>query len=332
MNKITQGQFVSLMLINDVFALFCLTGGISLWTAAGFAAGIILQFIFAIPLIRIYGRGRNIEDCGKIAEAAALIGVVLWGGLLFSMLWSTGEIISVPFEGLGNWGRLIMAAIIGAVCVYLSSSGIKAVARSGAIAAALGALCLTVVAVSAVIDSDMKNLTIQPQDGFLNEMVKGIAIGGGMNAFTVLLGYTKGRTIQTAAVYTAVKLIVMFVMIAVGVLVSGGIMDITDFPIVTAAQLTQPFSSQRIDSLFLIIFTVFAVYSTAVQGAAADYLLDCVFPKFKKYRCTAMLGAMAVFGLLFQGKTHYGIFFAVLGTAVPVIAAVCWRIRKAVRS
>ncbi|MDE5764170.1 MAG: hypothetical protein K2I00_04300 [Ruminococcus sp.] len=332
MNKITLGQFSALMLINDVFALLCLTGGISLWTALGFSVGIVVQFILALPLIRIYGRGKNIEQCGKIAQTAALIGVVLWGGLLFSMLWSTGDIISVPFEKLGKWSRLIMAAIIGAVCVYLSSSGIKAVARSGAIAAAVGALCLTAVAVSSIIDSDMKNLTIQPQDGFFNEMIKGIAIGGGMNALTVLLGYTKGKTVRTATTYIICRLIVTALIIAVGVLVSGGIMDITDFPIVTAAQLTQPFSSQRIDSLFLIVFTVFAVYSIAVQGAAADYLLDCVYPKFKKYRCTAMLALMALVGLMFQGKTHYGVTFAVLGTAVPVIAAICWRIRKAVKS
>ena len=51
MNRITKFQLVSLLLIGDVFALFCISGGISAITAAGFAAGSILQLVTAMPLV-----------------------------------------------------------------------------------------------------------------------------------------------------------------------------------------------------------------------------------------------------------------------------------------
>ena len=37
--------------------------------------------------------------------------------------------------------------------------------------------------------------------------------------------------------------------------VAGGIVTVTDFPVITAAQLSQPFEAQRIDSLFLVVIS-----------------------------------------------------------------------------
>ena len=100
-------------------------------------------------------------------------------------------------------------------------------------------------------------------------------------------------------------------------------MEITDFPIVWAAQLTQPFSVQRIDSLFLIVFTVFAVYSISVQASAAEYLVGEVFPFIRRYRCSIILVIMAVVGAV-SGQWIYGnVFTAILSVGglitVPII-------------
>ena len=75
-------------------------------------------------------------------------------------------------------------------------------------------------------------------------------------------------------------------------LVTGGIMEIADFPAVRAAQLTQPFPSQRIDSLFLIVFAVYAVFSIAVQSAAGACLAGKLFPSFRRFRCLTVLALM----------------------------------------
>lgn len=333
MNKISRFQFGSLMLINDVFVLFCLTGGISVMTAAGFGVGSLLQLVIVLPLIGIYRRGKTLRDCGKFAELIALVGTAVWGGLLFSMLWNAGELVFVPFEGMGKTGRLLITGIIAVVCVYISSSGIKALARSAVIAAALGLVCLAIVVVCAVVRSDIGNLeAAEDTSGLYREVVKGFALSGGLSGFAVMLGFVKGNIRAAAVDYFVCKAVISSIVITTGVLVCGGIMEITDFPIVSAAQLSQPFPVQRIDSLFLIIFTVFAVYSIAVQASAAEYLIGELLPAVKKYRCSIMLAIMAGLGAVFGGKLHYGLPLAVIFAVSAAVIPLLYLIKRKVRA
>lgn len=322
-NKITTFQLCSLMLINDIFAIFCLGGRISAATAAGFGIGCLIQLIAAVPLIYMYKKRGTLSDCGKIAEIILLGGIILWGGMLFSMLMKAGTLVLIPFEEVGKWGGIITTALIAVVCLYIASSGIKAMARSAVIAAALGAVCLGAVTLSAVIHSDMGNIKSADSTGFFRELSKGFALSGGLAGFTVMLGFVKDNIPRTAIGYFIGKAVITAAVLISGVLVCGGIMEITDFPIVWAAQLTQPFSVQRIDSLFLIVFTVFAVYSISVQASAAEYLVGEVFPFIRRYRCSIILVIMAVAGAV-SGQWIYGnVFTATLSfgglITVPII-------------
>lgn len=330
-NKITSFQLCSLMLINDIFVLFCLGGGISAATAAGFGLGSIIQLIFAVPLICMYKKRGTLEDSGKIGEIILLAGTILWGGMLFSMLMKAGELVFIPFESFGKWGSIITTILIAVVCLYIASSGIKAMARSAVIAAALGAVCLGIVVVSAVIHSDMGNIKVAESTGFFRELSKGFALSGGLAGFTVMLGFVKDNITRTAVGYFIAKGVISAVVLITGVLVCGGIMEIVDFPIVSAAQLTQPFSVQRIDSLFLIVFTVFAVYSVAVQASAAEYLIGEIFPFIKRYRCCIILVVMAVIGAV-SGKWLYsGVVTAVLAVMGLIIVPIIYFIKRKMR-
>lgn len=331
MNQISKAQFISLLLIEDLFVMFCLTEAITVVTAAGFVCGIAIQFLLSIPLIKVYSKGKTLKDCGKTAEIAVLVYIVLWGGMLFSMLWNAGDIIYIPYENSGIWGKLMVAAIIGVLCVYISSSGIKALGRAAFIASAIGAVCLLIVVISALIQSDMKNLTIKSDKGFFTELNRGFALSGGLGSFILILGFTKGKPMSSALGYFIGKVILTAAVILTGVLVSGGIMDITDFPIATAAQLSQPFPVQRIDSLFLIVFSVSAVYSIAVQATSADYLLDEVSP-IKKYRSTLMLAAMAAVGFVFGGKIHYGTAFSIAAAVIILFAPVSYYVKRRLKN
>lgn len=331
MNQINKAQFISLLLIEDLFVMFCLTEAITVITALGFVCGIILQFILSLPIIKVYSKGKSLRDCGKAAEIVILAYIVIWGGMLFSMLWNAGDIIYIPYENSGILGKFMVTAIIGVLCVYISSSGIKALGRSALIAAAIGAVCLLIVIISSLIQSDMKNLTETNGKDFLTELNRGFALSGGLGSFILILGFTKGKPMRNAVGYFIGKIILTTAVILTGVLVSGGIMEITDFPIATAAQLSQPFPVQRIDSLFLIVFSVSAVYSIAVQATAADYLLDEVSP-IKKYRSTLMLIAMAVGGFIFGGKIHYGMGFSIAVAVILLFAPVSYFIKRKLKN
>lgn len=328
-NKISKFQLCSLMLINDIFVLFCLSGGISLTTAAGFGIGSLIQLAVAIPVMLMYRKRGTLADCGKIAEIILLSGTLLWGGFLFSILRKAGKLVFVPFETLGKWGDIVTIVLIAIVCVYVSSSGIKALSRSAVIGLALGILCVGIVVISAILRSDASNFSNVESTGFFRELSKGFALSGGLSAFTVMLGFVKDNIPRTTICYFTAKAVISSIMLVTGVLVCGGVMEITEFPLVSVAQLTQPFSVQRIDSLFLIVFTVFAVYSIAVQASASEFLVGEVFPFIKRYRCILTLLIMAVIGHISIIGFIFGLTVAVLAlTGILIVPAIYFIKRK----
>ncbi len=296
--KVSAGQLAALLLITDVFSLFCLRGEVSLATLLGFSAGIAVQAALSLPVITA---AKKELPFGKAAKVLILIYLVLCGGEIFAMLWDTSEVIYVPSESSGGLaGRFMIAGLVALVCLYASSAGLGALSKAAVIAAAVGALCVAAVTVSAFIYPEWENMkNIENQRGFFGELLRGSAVSGGLGSFVYLLGKSKGSKIKNATVYFTGKLITTVVVLCVTMLVAGGIMEVTDFPAVTAAQLSQPFSVQRIDSLFLVVFAVFAVFAAAVQSVSAAEILRELLPKFKYLRSTAVLALMTGAAFIF---------------------------------
>ena len=330
MERITKNQLTALMIITDTFALFCFKGNISAVTLLGLLIGTLVQFVLSIPAVMLFKNGNTVQNTGRILKSVYLVYLVLWGGMLFSMLWNTAEVIYIPYESSGGLGgKLMTAGLIALVCLYASSTGIKAVSRSAVIASVLGAVCLAVVMVSAFSNSDLSNIFApHAENSLFDEILKGFVLSGGLGSFIVLLGFSKGSTIKNAAYYFTVKLIVTALIVLGTLTVSGGIMTITDFPVVSSAQLSQPFPVQRIDSLFLIIFAVFAVFSITVQSFSGAYLLKEIFPSFKKYRSTAILSAMIVSAFLFVNTQIYSSFYALAVVFILLVPAFVLAERK----
>lgn len=325
MSRVSRGQFAALLLITDIFALFCLTGSVSLMTVIGFAASTFVQFVIALPAVRFYKCGGTLRSSGKAAECFYLLYLILWGGLLFVMLWNAAEVIYIPYDNFRMIpGKLLISGLIAVTCLYASSPGIKALSRAAFIAATLGIICIAIVVISAVFDAKWENFTEQAHtSAIFEEFVKGFVISGGLGSFVVLLGFTKGDISKNVRFYFIGKLIVLTAVTAAAVLVAGGIMEITDFPIITAAQLSQPFSSQRIDSLFLMVFVILAVFAIAVQAVLASYLLERVVPSVKRFRSTIVLILMIGAAFLLSVMDLYNpLYAAISGGALLIIPTI----------
>lgn len=306
MIKITKNQLAAMLLITDTFALFCFRGQISFITVLGFVAGTVIQFIMSLPLVRLCSTGGSVGNSGKIIQSIYLVYMLMWGGVLFSMLWNTSDVIYIPYGNSGGiWGKLLIAGMIALVCLYSSSTGLKAVSRSAVIAAAAGVVSLLIVTISASFGSDWNNIiTTRTSDSFMTEITRGFFLSGSLGSLAVFLDYTKGSPLKNTIYYFTGKIILTVTVTLSSILVAGGIMKITEFPIVTAAQLSQPFSVQRIDSLFLIIFAVFAVFSIAVQSLASTELLIRIFPDFRHLRTTCVLAVMIGTAFMFSGENN----------------------------
>lgn len=298
MNSISKYQLISLLLITDMFSLFCLGGGISLLTAGGFIAACGLQLLLALPIVLKKG------ELPKWAKILYLIYAVFCGGTLFAALWRTSRVIYIPYESSGGlWGRLMTAGLIALVGLYSSSTGIRAIARAGVIAAAVGIFCLGIDLISALFNGDWSNISrAESSGGFWEQILRGFALSGGLGSFAVLMPFVRDRRVSTAVGYFAAKAAMSVVILLTAVLVSGGIMDITDFPVITAAQLSQPFSVQRIDSLFMVVFAIFAVFAVTLQLMTGALLLKELLPGFRRWRSSAVGAATIVAALLIAGR------------------------------
>ena len=318
MNKISYGQLTALLLASDTFTLVCLTGNITAITAAGFITGIAIQILASLPALSCSLQGEKIINSIGI-QWIYLLFTLLWGGLLFVRVWQTSEEIYIPsvFSDVIPH-KLIITALIGIICLYVSSPGIKALSRAAVVVAGFGVLCLVIIILGADKIS-FSYLTIKSSAGFAAELIKGLALSGSLGTFVILLEIVKDNKIKTTVFYFICKAILTCIVLFITTLVSGGIMSIVNFPVITAAQLSQPFSNQRTDSAFIIIFVILAVISIALQATAASIIIKKIFPKFSRFKCSTALIIMSLAGLALSRANLYSSIFALIFALVALI-------------
>lgn len=320
MNRINERSFIALSVMTDTFPLLCMTGSISLMTAAGFIIGTLMQAVLALPLAAVYRSGGSFSSAGRAVRLLYLIITVSWGASLFDMLWRTSGTVYIPGEGSGIAGKLMVAGCIAAVCLYIAVSGLSTLSRSGAVTALTAALLLIVFAVSSLSHADLKSLSFTHGAGSLfTETIRGIALSGGTGSFAVLLGYAKGDPVRTALRCFLTKAAAAGILLAAVLFITAPVMDIVRFPAVMAAQLSQPFPSQRIDSLFMIVFACLAVYSIAVQTVSASMAAVSLFPAAERYAPAAVLLLMTAGALMSGAQTELSPLRAAVNTAALLI-------------
>lgn len=332
MNRISERSFIALMLTADAFPLICITGRISLLTAAGFLIGILLQAILALPLAHMYRHGSTLSSCGRSVCLIYLLIIVSWGALLFDMLWHTSGTVYIPYENNGAAGRFIIALCIAAVCLYITISGLTALSRSVAFAAFASVMLLIIFAVSTVLRADLNSLKeVHSSGSILTETERGIALSGGTGSLAVLLGHTKGDPVRITVRCFLAKAAVWTVMLLTVLLTAAPVMDISEFPAVMAAQISQPFPSQRIDSLFMIVFSCLAVYSAAVQTVSASLIAGELMSSLRRYVPAAVLLLMTAGALLFEHSETTSPFIAAMSISALILLPAVNAARKKMR-
>ena len=305
MNSITSPQLAAMLVISDIFALVCYNGGLSAYTAVGLVSGIALQYVMVMPLVKAADKGKTLPKAVKLLLVS---GLVLWGGALLGGLWKAADITFVPYENAGGFpGKLEITAMVAAVSLYIAYEGTKAAARSSLIAAFTGVIFLLTDLISGMRPSNFGNIPAAAQYGtFMDGLRLSFLGGGSLITFIALLPCVKGRKIKAASLYFLCRGILSAAVVMTAVLVTGGIMDTADFPVIMSAQLSQPFSSQRIDALFLILFAVFGVFALTVQVMTAAFLAGEIFSRFRRWRCTAAIALTLLAMGIFTGCTSTG--------------------------
>ena len=297
MNSISRYQLAAMLIITDVFGIFCLSGSISLMMLYGMLSATAMQFLISLIFVQNGGRSERWQ------QLVYLLCTVFSGGTLFASLWRTSGVVYIPYEDRnGIWGRLLTAGLIALVCLYSSSTGLRAVSRAAVIAAAAGLLCMLIDFASAAFTADWENIYRPEKQSLFYGFVRGFAVSGSLGSFFVLLEKTRGDRSRAAVLYFGAKAVLTAVIMLTSLAVAGGIVSVTEFPVITAAQLSQPFEAQRIDSLFLVIFISFAVFSVTLQVMTGACLLKRIFPKFGRWRSSTVTVLILGAALLISGR------------------------------
>lgn len=314
MNKISFGQFASIMLVSDAFALICCAQNMSLTTLICFIIAAAVQFLISLFIVKY-----NISLENKFLLWIYLIAAILWGTLLIIRVWDISKAIYIPIPEIPFLSdNIIISALIAIVCLYASSSGIKALSRASVITAGFGVICLIVIISGSFKTIDFQNLFIKSDENLFSQMVSGFAIGGSFCIFPYLSSQLKSSKLKSTVFYFICKVIFYTAVIILTLMVAGGIMQITQFPVIRAAELCQPFNSQRIDALFIMVLVILAVMGITVQTVISSQIIETIFPKFRKFKSTAIIIVMVTLALLLGRTDIYNIFYA----AVFMIPAV----------
>jgi len=308
MNKISFGQFSSLLLASDAFALICYSEKISLATLISFLISIAVQFIISLILAR-----RSIPINNKFILWVYLIPAVLWGTLLFIRVWNISKAIYIPVPEIPFLSsNLIISALIAIVCLYASSPGIKAVSRASVITAGFGVLCLIVIILGSFKNTDISNIYAENDLSVSGQIISGFALSGSFCIFPYLISQLQDSKIKSTVFYFICKGLFYTAVIILTLMVAGGIMQITEFPVIRAAELCQPFSTQRIDALFIIVLVILAVMGIAVQTVTASQIIETIFPKFRRFKSTAIIIIMLILALILGKTDIYSLVYALI--------------------
>lgn len=319
MKRISEAQLLSCVLLTDGFALLCISGSVSLTTLAGYMAGAAIQAAAALLLVRCR------HPYGAVCRSGLLLCLVIQGGHSLRLLGEISGELSIPAGG-------ITAALLTAlVCLYAVSSGLRALSRAAVIAAAAGALCLAAVALTELFSAGKEDWAmiadIPAELSLSDEVIRGLAAGTGTGVFAVMYGLAPKGTVKLWAAGRAALLSVLFITI---MLSAGGIMPIVSHPAAAAAHIIQPFTSQRIDALFMAVVSVSAVFSVSIQSACAAELLGGLLPDMPAKGLIAAGAVLLTGGLFTAAGLPEGFLAAVslLPLLMPPASALMLRLSR----
>lgn len=307
MNKISVAQLSALLISCDAFALICLTSSLTLTSLLGFTIGTVIQFIIAIPALFCISKGEKITS--SVANRwIYLIYSLAWGGLILIRIWHTSEVIYIPLES--EFGeKLLITALVCAACLYIASTGLKALARSAVIIGGFGIICLIIIILGALGKADISHIK-SGNRSMADEIFTGLTMSGSFGTFILLAENINYKKIKLSALYFLIRAVFVAIVGGISILVAGRIKS--QFPIITAVELSQPIKSQRIDAVFILIFVVLAIVSLALQTIVSSQLIQKVFPKFAKFRYTSALILITLMGLSLSNTNLYSSFYAVI--------------------
>lgn len=323
MNKIKSSQLFALLISIRMFSVICMTDLTSAAAMAGTAISTAVQLLAAAPMIMLYRNSsfslKKEMLFGKFGKLLYILFFILWGAISFSNLWEVTKSVYFPIDSSFSG-----ALILGAVCVYTASLGIKAVFRVSGLLAGLIGISLIIMLVGAYPKANLTNFVPDATfSSIIRAAVRDFCHSGEIVMLFILCELVPNGKRKSITAFFGTKLVLTELIAAVEITVLGNITNISDFPFFTAGAFSQPMSIQRADSVYMILFTILCVITVTVQIILCTMLISELLPDLKYKSLISTLLMLSVSSALnvtqFDPTALSGILILILGIAVPII-------------
>lgn len=286
MTKISHGQLICMTLCVCAFGVFSGTSGYSPDMIRGIALSSLIKLI---PIGIIVAYEKMGIEFGKITNLLFAIFFIIFGAqLMISLFGAAGSVSILPDNHLIGVGVLIAAAI------YCASLGLRANAR-----ATVPVIIILVIACGILILGSRRHINIDnlyssQGNGIYCSAVEDFWSSGELVILLYLSRYCKNASHGILGSFASITVMRGGICI-LGTAVLGKLASITNYPFFLLGAYSQPFSVQRTDWLYLVLYVFVAVMSIAIQIMLAAHILREIFPKIKHVTllCSAVLLLLA---------------------------------------
>jgi hypothetical protein len=253
---------------------------------------------------------------------------VLWGAISFVKLWDVTGSISLPVKN-----KVFAAFLIAIVCLYASRLGLKVLARSAVIVLGLLALALAVMFIGAYSKIEILNLVKnENSESIWIYALNDFCESGELVALLVLLNFTQSNHKKGVFSYLTAKLVIIEFVSFIGIGVTGHLMQLIEFPFFEIGAYTQPFSTQRADSIYTILFAFLCVINITVQIILASVLIEEIFPKYRFNEITSIILMLIISVAINSTGMDLSLIWGGLIVLLSVIAPLIMYIRRKINA
>lgn len=331
MNKINCSQLTTSLLLSSAFMLMCLSTPVGIEYMAGTAISFAIQFLLCIPIIILYKKGFSLSaycDSGHyFIPCLFVLYFILRGGMSFILVWNGSEELSLPFSA-----PLITAVLIGVVCFYAASLGLSAFVRASTIVSGILAVTIAVLIIGAFQRMDKMELSQSTDITVVRSIIQNLSLADTLPVFFVLMNFTNNNNKKPykSLIFLPTGLVLWEIVLFLCITVLGSLLPTAKYPFFLLTSVSQPFSSQRADSLYLILFVLLCILRITLFTVLSAHLLGMIFPKLK-FRSVItlllMIGTAILFGMIsYTGSIFSIISIFILSFVIPIIF--CVRLKK----
>lgn len=325
MNNINGKQLFSILISVRMFSIVCSADPSNASQMTGAALSLLFQIVAAIPMLVLYKEGFSLKRdilMGGFGKFIYILFFIFWGAVSFSSMWEVTKSVYFPINSSFT-GALILAA----VCVYTASLGIKALSRASGFMLGLIGFSLLIMLLGAYPKADMANFSPDADfSGVIRSAANDFCRSGELVMMFILLEFMPSGRKKSVTAFFAGKIILTEVVAVIEITVLGKIMGISDFPFFSAGAFSQPFSIQRADSLYMILFTLLCIMTVTLQIALSAFMIKELLPEFKYKTLFSAVLMLALSSLINYAGIDLtavsGGFVLILAVVMPLITLI----------